>query len=53
MPEVKCECGAKAVWQLWGLQADVAPQFLCERHVMDALKAMGRGLPFVMRGVVV
>lgn len=45
------ECPSDAVWQLWGLDASVPPQYLCEAHVMDALKGVRRGKPFVMRGV--
>jgi hypothetical protein len=51
MKPVECACGNEAVWQKWGLDAGTPPEFLCESCVMGALKNVGRGVPFVMRGL--
>jgi hypothetical protein len=48
----KCHrCEARGAWQLWSLKSSDTPRFVCSAHVMDDLKNIGRGQPFVIRGV--
>ncbi len=44
-------CELRGAWQVWSLRNSDPPYFVCEAHVMEYLKSIGRGKPFVIRGV--
>jgi hypothetical protein len=45
------KCPARGAWQVWTLQATCEAWYVCEAHVLEDLKNIGRGKPFAMRGV--